>query len=36
VNLSPTPYDEIMDYVLSGPAGATMEAIMEEFRKIEM
>ncbi len=34
VNLGPTPYDEIMDYVLKGPAGPTMQAIMDEFREL--
>lgn len=34
VNLSPTPYDEIVDHVLHGPAGSTMRAIMNEFGKI--
>jgi NAD-dependent deacetylase len=34
INLGPTPYDEIMEYVVRGPAGATMEAIMSEFRKL--
>jgi len=35
VNLTPTPYDNIVDYVLQGPAGATMRAIIEEFKKIK-
>lgn len=34
VNLGPTPYDQIVDYVLRGPAGPTMQAIMDEFRKL--
>ncbi len=35
VNMSPTPYDEIMDVILIGKAGPTMKAIMEEFYKLE-
>jgi NAD-dependent deacetylase len=34
VNLSETPYDDIMDVILLGAAGPTMKAIMEEFRRI--
>jgi len=33
VNLSPTPYDQLMDHIVTGPAGQIMEAIMAEFRK---
>ncbi len=32
VNLSPTPYDAVMDVVLTGKAGPTMSAIMTEYR----
>ena len=35
VNLSSTPYDAIMDLVLTGKAGETMESVMKEFRKLE-
>jgi NAD-dependent deacetylase len=34
VNLSETPYDQIMDVIITGKAGPTMEAIMGEFRSI--
>lgn len=34
VNLSPTPYDQLMDRILTGPAGEFMEVIMMEFRKM--
>lgn len=34
VNLSPTPYDQIMDHILKGPAGQIMDAVMAEFRKM--
>ncbi|MCA1960509.1 MAG: sigma factor regulator FecR [Desulfomonile sp.] len=34
VNLSGTPYDNIMDVILLGPAGPTMKAIMEDFGRI--
>ena len=34
VNLSTTPYDQIMDIIVPGKAGEVMEAIMEEFRKL--
>jgi NAD-dependent deacetylase len=34
VNMSSTPYDSVMDTVLTGKAGPTMEAIMTEFRKL--
>lgn len=34
VNLSETPYDDIMDVILLGAAGPTIKAIMEEFRRI--
>jgi len=34
VNLSETPYDDIMDVILLGAAGSTMKAIMEESRRI--
>jgi len=34
VNLSETPYDEIMDVILLGAAGPTMKAIMEEYGRI--
>lgn len=33
VNLSETPYDQLMDIVITGKAGPAMQAIMEEFRK---
>lgn len=36
VNLSSTPYDAIMDMVLTGKAGETMESVMKEFRKLEV
>jgi NAD-dependent deacetylase len=35
INLSETPYDRIMDVILHGPAGPTVEAVMQEFRKLE-
>lgn len=35
VNLSNTPYDEIMDLIITGPAGTAMEAIMTELRKMQ-
>jgi NAD-dependent deacetylase len=34
VNLSTTPYDQIMDIIVPGKAGEVMESIMEEFRKL--
>jgi len=34
VNLSDTPYDQIMDLTVNGKAGPSMEAIMTEFRKL--
>ena len=34
VNLSDTPYDSIMDEILIGKAGPTMEAVMTEYRKL--
>jgi NAD-dependent deacetylase len=34
VNLSDTPYDQIMDLIVNGKAGPSMEAIMEGFRKL--
>jgi NAD-dependent deacetylase len=36
VNLSETPYDEIMDVIIPGQAGPTMSAVMAEFRKISL
>lgn len=33
VNLSPTPYDDLMDVILIGKAAPSMQAIMEEFHK---
>ncbi|MBI5249886.1 MAG: Sir2 family NAD-dependent protein deacetylase [Desulfomonile tiedjei] len=33
VNLSSTPYDDIMDVILIGKAAPTMEALMDEFRR---
>jgi len=32
VNLSHTPYDELMDIIIEGKAGPVMDAIMAEFR----
>jgi NAD-dependent deacetylase len=34
VNLSTTPYDELMDIIIIGKAGPAMEAVMAEFRKL--
>lgn len=34
VNMSDTPYDQIMDIILNGQAGPIMEAIMAEFLKL--
>jgi NAD-dependent deacetylase len=34
VNLSGTPYDHLMDIVVTGKAGPVMEAIMVEFRRL--
>ncbi|MDQ7782000.1 MAG: Sir2 family NAD-dependent protein deacetylase [Desulfomonilaceae bacterium] len=34
VNLSGTPYDEIMDIIVRGKAAATMAAIMDTFRSL--
>ncbi len=34
VNMSETPYDQLMDVILIGKAGPTMQAIMDEFRKL--
>ncbi len=34
VNLSETPYDQIMEVIIRGKAGPVMEAIMKEFRSI--
>jgi NAD-dependent deacetylase len=33
VNLAATPYDQIMNIILRGKAGAVMEALMAEFRE---
>lgn len=35
VNLSPTPYDEIMDVIVRGKAGEVMDAIMTELRDLD-
>ncbi len=35
VNMTPTPYDRIMDLVITGGAGDAMSAIMKEFRSLE-
>jgi NAD-dependent deacetylase len=35
VNMSETPYDQLMDVILIGKAGPTMRAIMDEFRILE-
>jgi len=34
VNLTPTPYDQVMDIIIRGKAGPVMEAVMEEFRRM--
>jgi NAD-dependent SIR2 family protein deacetylase len=34
VNLSDTPYDQFMDIIIRGNAGAVMDAIMAEFRAV--
>ncbi|MEW6137525.1 MAG: NAD-dependent deacylase [Thermodesulfobacteriota bacterium] len=34
VNLSSTPYDDLMDVVINEKAGPAMEAVMKEFRSI--
>ncbi|MBI4965664.1 MAG: Sir2 family NAD-dependent protein deacetylase [Desulfomonile tiedjei] len=34
VNLSPTPYDQFMDHILTGAAGQVMTAVMREFGEI--
>jgi NAD-dependent deacetylase len=34
VNMSETPYDQIMDVIIAGKAAPTMNAIMKEFRLI--
>ncbi|MCX5861951.1 MAG: Sir2 family NAD-dependent protein deacetylase [Desulfomonile sp.] len=34
VNLSTTPYDQVMDMIIRGKAGTMMESIMGEFRKL--
>lgn len=35
VNLSPTPYDDIMDIIVRGKAGEVMEALMTEIRCLD-
>jgi NAD-dependent deacetylase len=35
VNLSATPYDAIMDIIIRGKAGPTMDAVMKELKSIE-
>lgn len=35
VNLSETPYDALMDLIITGPSGASMAEIMKEFRSLE-
>jgi NAD-dependent protein deacetylase/lipoamidase len=34
VNLSETPYDRLMDIIIPGKAGPSMEAVMREYRRI--
>ena len=36
VNMASTPYDAIMDTVLTGKAGQIMESVVKEFRQLEM
>jgi NAD-dependent deacetylase len=34
INMSATPYDRLMDVIIMGMAGPTMDAVMGEYRKL--